>query len=612
VPKTEKLITEASMTLRRSKKDQNQKHNSQDAVQEQPKFPRPKILLIDIEDDAASILKAEGYSIATGSFGKPYRVEKGDGFHPVIMNGSLPQNYAEQEIVVIDLAGFDILEEVQGEKHTSMGENDWWASCSEGVIDPRPRRMAMVQDDLERILSHGGAVIVFAAPRYQQKLVWAKIPYGHLIQEKKINYNNWSFLSTFDRFEMKHDRGEEINVALTETTIGSCLADYAKNASFSCTLHQKWEKEEEPWLVLATNKYETPVAGALVLTNQKLRGWIFIFPQLQDKPHFLARFFKEVLPGVAPHLFPHVEGAKWVQRPEYELPKILELTDEIRRIQEEARQQVTDLEQAIEEERIKLGYLHDLLTETGRLLVIAVKKTLETLGFTSVIDVDEEMEQQGDTGPKREDLQIRDASPVVLVEVKGIAGLPRDAEALQVWKYLAPRMKEWDRTDVVGLAIVNHQRHLPALDRENNTPFREDLITNAEEQGFGLLTTLDLFRLARSFLRNGWRPEQVRPLFYRAGRIEPIPTHYLILGVVEHFWPKAGAVGVRVQKVELRLGDRLAFELPVEFVEQDVESLQVDNEPVNHVEIGQLAGVKTHFTKDQIKKGVRVFLVRSD
>lgn len=56
-----------------------------------------------------------------------------------------------------------------------------------------------------------------------------------------------------------------------------------------------------------------------------------------------------------------------------------------------------------------------------------------------------------------------DAAVPVLVEVKGINGMPKEADSLQVAKYLTPRMREWGRTDIRGLAIVNHQRHLPAL-----------------------------------------------------------------------------------------------------------------------------------------------------
>lgn len=253
------------MIQRRVPKYQQQSQSSQDAVQEAPKYPRPKILLIDLEKGAETALKDRGYNVATGSFGKPYKTEKSDEFWPVIVNGALPPHFNEQEIVVIDLVPTSVVENVGGEKHISPGENDWWASCSQGVIDPRPRLMAEVQDDFERILSHGGVFIIFAAPRRQQKLILGSIYGGQLIESDKIAYNNWSFLSTLDRFETKADRGEEIAVTTTDATIGNCLADHSKNASFSCTLRPKWEREKEPWFVLATNKYEAPVAGAIVL-----------------------------------------------------------------------------------------------------------------------------------------------------------------------------------------------------------------------------------------------------------------------------------------------------------------------------------------------------------
>jgi hypothetical protein len=102
----------------------------------------------------------------------------------------------------------------------------------------------------------------------------------------------------------------------------------------------------------------------------------------------------------------------------------------------------------------------------------------------------------------------------------------------------------------------------------------------------------------------------MQPLFYQNGRIEPIPIHYELVGFVEHFWPKAGATSVRIEKLPLGQGDRIAFELPVEFEEQIVNSLQVDREPVEQVGVGQLAGIETHLTKEQAKRGIRVFRVR--
>jgi hypothetical protein len=61
------------------------------------------------------------------------------------------------------------------------------------------------------------------------------------------------------------------------------------------------------------------------------------------------------------------------------------------------------------------------------------------------------VDAEGDArAAKQEDLQILDASPTLLVEVKGLAGFPREDDTLQVVKYIPRRMKEWDGTDVAG------------------------------------------------------------------------------------------------------------------------------------------------------------------
>ncbi len=574
-------------------------------MSDQPKYPQPKIFLVDLGSEAEHVLSNAGYNVSRGSFGVHYKVPRNDDYSPVIPNGSLP-NFAEQEVVAVDLVPVGPLGGPLGEKLTSLGEPDWWASNSRGIIDPRPRLMARSQDNADRILSHGGTFVVFADSRERQNLVRGFMA-GHLVSTDNIHCDNWSFLSILSRLDVEHDPGREISVKYDRgTALGHLLVEHAEEAYFSCTMSPGVSLKDR-WLPLATNKYGLDVAGIIFPAGPN-EGLVFIFPQLRDKAGFLVEFFNNVLPDFAPHLFPHAEGANWVYEPEYEIPQVLKLQQEIQRIKEETRQKIATLEQSIHEERTSASYQYDLLRGTGRPLVLAVKEALETLGFESVIDVDEELAQTGDKVPKREDLRIEEQNaPVLLVEVKGISGLPREASALQVWKYLTPRMKEWNRTDVQGLAIVNHQRNLPALERENRNTFSKDVLTNAEEQGFGLLTTWDIFRLLRGYLKNDWKHEHVRPLFYQSGRIEPVPNHYELVGVVEHFWEKPGAVGVRVEAAEINQGDSIAYELSGEFKEQVVDSLQVENEPVTKAEVGALAGIKTPLTKKQARKGVRVF-----
>jgi hypothetical protein len=584
------------------------------------RFPKPKILVVDLNDDTAKTLKAAGYAVNVGSFGTPYKIVSQDNsYEPVVAEYNLP-NYAEQEIVIIDLLPAKALEKPPKEKQAIEGTYGHWGKRTHGEIDPRPVSMAAYRHAFDKILAHGGAFIIFADYHTYNEIVYAQSTRRDLDIDRSKTFDNWSFLTPLhsSRFETKFTHGSEISVPNQSRALGKLLARHLKGASFRCTLapkehinvNQIFYTNEffESWVVLATDKYGAPVAGVFA-PGGDVKGWIFIFPQLSDKSSFIKEFLRDVLPELAPHLFPYAEGGKWIYRDDYQLPSILEMRQQVEQIEAEARERVKAVEEKIRLEQEETSYLRALLTETGDPLVKAVKKTLEILGFQSVIDMDEEMEKAGDTSGRREDLRILDEPTTLLVEVKGITGLPTDADALQVQKYVVVRMREWGRTNVQGLEIINHQKGIPALDRENEAPFRQDILVNAEEQQFGLITTWDLYRLARSYLKNNWKPEHVKALFLQFGRIRSVPLHYQFAGIVENFWEKVGVVGVRVKEANLRMGDRIAFELPVDFEEQEITSLQVENQQVELAEPSMLAGIKTDFTKQYIKKGMRVFKV---
>jgi hypothetical protein len=575
-----------------------------------PLYDKPKILLIDVEKSVVSTLAVAGYNISVGSFGKLYRVEKKDGYVPIIPQGSLPLNYQENEIVVVDLQVTDILDNPEGEKTTSLGDLDWWVSSSMGIVDPRPRLTDLVRNNFDRILESRGVFMIFAAPCFPQEINLAHVQHTFgLRNNKRINRNNWSFLSVLDRLTVSEDNGEEI---ITESSeFCQFLEAHLGRMHYQCTLSSSWVDIKKRWFPIAKNKYGN-IVSVLIALGDLEKGdsqFIFIFPQVEDKAGFLKIFLEEELPNLAPHLFPHFEGAKWVHRPEYELPKVRELQHQIQEVRETADREIEILTNAITEEQTAYDYLYKLLTASGDELVKAVEVAVQTLGFTSIINVDEQAKAAGDTSPKREDLQIHDNSPIILVEIKGISHLPRDADALQVWKYFAPRMKEWNRQDIGGLAIVNHQKNLPPLQRENDNVFREDVITNAEDNDFGLMTTWSLFRLVRSFLSNDWSHDQIKSIFYQNGQIDPIPDHYEEIGIVEHVWPKAQAFGVIVQNQAINLGDKIAFEFPVEFKEQIIESLQQEKQTVETVNPGDLAGIQTSLIDQGLRKGIKVYKV---
>jgi len=472
--------------------------------------------------------------------------------------------------------------------------------------------MAFVQEAFDRILNSGGVFVVFAHAKDRQDLVFAKIsPYTHRLEvtgSVTLDYTNWSFLTILEDLWAGAEHGDEIHVGAKGSSVSQILVDFLGDAVFQCALGlQRGQKQD--WSILkfeslAKNRYGQTVSAAI--SDPRIRGLVLIFPQLSTKGRFLVRLMKEVLPELCSHLFPHITGGKWVHKPEYELPEVLSLNAQKADIAERAASEITALSEQIQQVRSELGWMHLLLTSQDKELVEAVKRALATLGFEKVIDVDEERDQQAQS--RREELQIQDGSPTLIVDVKGVGGLPADADVLQADKHATIRMREWDRTNVVPVSIVNHQRHLPPLERENTTPFRKELFDHSEISHLAMITTWDLFRLVRSFQKNSWEPEDVKPLFYQSGRIGTIPLNYKYLGRVAHVWTHA--FSVIIEEEELCAGDRIAFELPLGCEETVVASLQVDDTDVGRAAVGTEVGIRTTPEPPNLKEGVRVILVR--
>ena len=178
---------------------------------------------------------------------------------------------------------------------------------------------------------------------------------SNLITKRAFELDNWCFLTELgkNRMTIKDDFGYEIEVSQMEGLVGPYLSHHA--AKFDCTIQAFWYNKN--WLTLATNKYGSPVAGVLMSPAKSGFGYVFIFPAICERPQFIAKLLCEVLPNLPPHLFPHFEGARWVQRLEYEIPVVQGLKHKIVAIQESTRAQIAEIEdhRAIERERQRLA-----------------------------------------------------------------------------------------------------------------------------------------------------------------------------------------------------------------------------------------------------------------
>ena len=566
-------------------------------VTETLKYPKPKILLLDMDYRVSTHLKVKGFNISIGSFGKPYKVVKKSEFSPVIGQSILP-NYQEQEIIVIDLAVANLLDFPEGTKVIPDEEIDWWAKCSYGEIDPRPKAMVAVKDDFDRVLMHGGVFVVFADRVAKHDFICAHKYRGSLISDKRLDHNIYSFLTEMDWLNIENSQGKEIRISENSTPFSALIAKYLKGAKFNCTF-----KKNANWYPLAFNKVDDIVSSLYL--DRKSEGLILMIPQIIDKASFLSDLLTDILPVVKPSLFPQNGKGKWVNENEYKLPQAVLLEAKKKAIEEKCKEEINEVNQEIEEIQKQYNWLYDLLTTFDKPLVEAVKEALAFIGFMKVVDVDIERDKDGKT--RREDLQIQEKSPALIVDVKGIGGLPSDDEALQADKHASIRMREWRRTDVEGLTIINHQRHLPALKRDNEKPFRKEILDAADAHRLKLITTWDLYRLIRNIQKNKWQSKDVIPIFYvDSGRIEIVPLHYEYIGRIAKVWTDKFGL---VIEGNLHKNDRIAVEFSIEFVEYIIESIQVNGEAKENAEKGAQTGLMWPQGYPKLKEGLRVFKV---
>ncbi|SEI96196.1 hypothetical protein [Paraburkholderia diazotrophica] len=564
----------------------------------QSKYAHPKILLLDMGSDVEEALRERWADVVEGSLGTPYRVEKSAIFTPVIQHEELA-GHAEAEIVIADLSLGPFDNGPTGEPHRPDGESDLGAKCDRGFIDCRIRTVIAVSSIFDRILKNGGVFVIFAAPRTYMTLAMGQRTYHGFVPEREVKRDVWSITSELADMLITHDAGRSIRV-VDSSPVGTLLQKYLSDASFECTLKGGFRKTD-PWQTLAVNKF----GNAVGIMRRCGKGLTIVLPQLAQKAVFLQELMTIALPELAPHLFPEIERGRWANRAEYELPRVAELQAEKARIAAETEATLARLDTDIEAERAANGWLHDLLTETGDPLVVAVEKALAEIGFEHVVDMDKIRDQEGKS--RREDLRIEDRSPLLIVDIKGIGGYPSDDDATQATKHAFINAKELKRTDVQGLAIINHQRHLPPLERENDMPFRQELLDVAGETGLGLLTTFDLYRMVVNMRKLDWPSEHVKAVVYGHQRIEPVPAHYRYIGTVAK--AMTGKLGVVIAENEIAVGDRLAVEGLIYFDEADVASIRVNDKPVERAKVGDPAGFLWPDGNAKVREGMRVYAV---
>ncbi|HEY8750213.1 MAG TPA: hypothetical protein VIM11_19670 [Tepidisphaeraceae bacterium] len=568
-----------------------------------PKYSKPRILAIDLNSDLVRSMKAAGYNVDEGTFGSAYHIPRSDGYRTVTTGSADLPDLNEQEILIVDLDGADWTDAPNVDVTRNI--QYFWQSCAYGRITPRALAMYYARASLEKVFSLAGICIVLTSPKATADYRVAKWDGHNLYDEKEaLHLSNWGFLSGADAANVEDESGREMH--FLDGPLSAFLQRFSADGSYTCTFEYS-NTETAKWVPLAKNKYGSTVAGLRLFVERS--QFILLLPRLPRLADAMVELLERFVASWRPDLFPHLESAKWVHRPEYELPAVTQLERQVDDVEAQAKKAVEALQSQIATLRKDNADWYMLLCGTGDELAQVIIRSLRILGFQNVIDVDEEEKKKGNQSSLREDIQIHDTRPVLVIDVKGINDCPSDDEATQSLKHATMRMREWKHTEVKPLTIVNHQRHLPPLDR-SAVVYRSEIVGNAEQQELGLMTTWDLFRILRNKEHLGWPEDATKAIFYRTGLIRPVPAHYQYIGTIAKAW--SDKFGVVIEEQELRVGDRIAVEFPILFEETEVGSIRVNDQNVQHAKPGDPAGVLWDESKPKVRKGMKVYRIAKE
>lgn len=534
-------------------------------------IPEPKIMLIDFPEAVQVRISQLGYNVTTGTFGKAFRAEPREF---VWYNHSLPLLH-EQDIVFIDVEEPGLDEGTEApDLPTTLSPDITLCVVPErqSYFNPRPHIAKIFSDQFKEVVSQGGIIVAFAGRKQVEKYecyTWGRRYIGPMEAD---NYS-WTPMSV----HVKNRQGTQ--VAFNDNDVfGHLVRSIRQPVFYSAVFQRLGAKRDYP---IARN-FLDEIVGFSRRVND---GLLIFLPRFHDFGPVIEMMLKETLVDLAPKLFPYSTRHTWLLKPEYQWPQIRHLQVRREEIREEYKNKLNELDQQIDAEREKLSFLHAILRATGDPLVENLAQGLRFIDFADVRIMDQDKKQ------KEEDIQIWDNDQPILIEAKGLSGVPSEPDCQQILKYIVRRQRELDRPDVKGIFIVNHQRHVPGLERD--AAFTSQQIDDAIYNKCALTTTWDLFQAIIKTMKGLLKYADIRTaLVSQTGPVEYIPRNYREIGKIKKYYPEARAALVELfDGKELRIGDMVGFLSEDQRFEQTVKSLEIDNESVDVVSSGVEFGI---------------------
>nr|WP_121272667.1 hypothetical protein [Pedobacter schmidteae] len=539
-----------------------------------------EIFALNLESEEIKLLSDGGIKVYEGSAGYLTSLSYGNrNTLQCLPNFDLPSNFHEYQVGILDLTNENrVAYSLAEHEHKNTKTNDHaYLFCEkpQDLFDPRPFSLFLFGDNFQERFQNGFLLIIFCsedtAVRYTQNrsTYFYKKPYDFLRYAPQ----------TSNRI------GKKTKIPKEEGDLFTFLKKYNDKFHYAVTFDLPDKRINGEYV-------PDPEYTPLVLTNDdKIAGcsWhndqsgIFFFPKLDNKAKFLEEFLTEVAPTIFPHLFPDIIKDKWLEQDRYHLPNQNRLLEEKRKLKKEFDAAMSSKNVEIEENKMQFQFLTQMITKTGDELVDSVLQFVQWLGFESAVDADKE--RVGTL--KEEDIKIETDLGLIIIEVKGIGGVPSDSDCSQIGKVRTRRQKERKSFEVFGLFVVNHERHKPAATRLN-PPFSNEQLNDANYDDRGLITTWQLFNIYHAIENGILTKDQIKKCFYRQGYLDFIPDGMINLGVAAQVYSKISVIILILNgTVALKPGDKLLYKIGDEFKTVTIESIKFNEEEVQSANNGE-------------------------
>lgn len=538
-----------------------------------------EIFTLNLASAEIENIKKSGIEIYEGSIG--YLTSLSYGYLTTLNclpNFDLPTNFHEYGVGIIDMTNERKLEycsEEHTHKNRKTSEHSYlYCMHPQDLFDPRPFSLYIAREKIAENLQKGFLLIIFCSANETIKY---SLDNGKIFEAKYLDFLP---LTPYNENRI----GKRTKIPREEGEVSNFFKKYNNQFHYELmfdhpgrTINGEYVDDTSymPLVLSADDK----IVG---MSWRDERSGVFFLPKLDNKGPFLKEFLTEIAPTLFPHLFPDIVKDRWLNEERYQLPNQSRLVSEKEELTKKFNEALVLNNQEIKRNKEQFGFLSQMITKSGDELVFSVIQFLKWLGFEKAVDADLSRKST----LKEEDIYIETEKGLIVIEVKGIGGMPADSDCSQIGKVRTRRQKERNSFDVFALFIVNHERHKPAATRIN-PPFSPEQLKDAEYDSRALITTWQLFNVFNAIEAGVLNKESVRSNFYKSGNIDFLPAGVVKVGTPAEILNKVKVIILKLDgSLKLKQNDKLIFRNGDEINAVTILSIRQDDQPVTSASDG--------------------------